>query len=96
MGCQETVQTLLERQISSRTEVVNPDGDVGFSEASVGNNYWTEGSKRSCDDRKGNTGERECTEKAEHEEEKKWQEQNISKGEHGAKADLGRFLFRRV
>ena len=89
LGCQETVQTLLEREISSTTEVANPDS-VGFCEAqgsaancvsSEGNHYWTEGSTRTCGDgREGGRAEQENAEKVEFEE-NKWQEQDVSKVE---------------
>ena len=89
LGCQETVQTLLEREISSTTEVANPDS-VGFCEAqgsaancvsSESNHYWTEGSMRTCGDgREGGRAEQENAEKVEFEE-KKWQEQEVSKAE---------------
>lgn len=89
LGCQETVQTLLEREISSTTEVANPDS-VGFCEAqgsaancvsSESNHYWTEGSMRTCGDgREGGRAEQENAEKVEFEE-NKWQEQDVSKVE---------------
>jgi len=93
------VQTLLEREISSKTEAANPDGGVGFCEAqgtaanhatSVGNNYWTDSSKRTCDDgREGGATGKENTEKVEYQEEKKWQKQDASKGEPSdTRADL--------
>ena len=86
LGCQQTVQTFLEREISSTAEVANPNCS-GFCEAagnaanyvtSESNNYWREGSNWTCDGRKGGTAEQENDEKVEYQK-KKWQEQVVSK-----------------
>ena len=96
LGCQETVQTLLGREILTTTEVAiaNPDCDVRFSEVqgtaancvtSVGNNDWREGSKKSYSGRKGETAGQEKLE--EHQEEEKWQQQGATIEESDIWAD---------